>query len=171
MIGEEHHTISGSQVDDIIARYNGKPGSLLSILEEVQENNPAKYLSQDILREIALKTNISLSQVYGVVTFYSFFNLKPQGKHSIIVCRGTACHTKGSKALLDEIGPIIGYKRTNEDSESLYTTPDNLFTIKTVACFGQCALSPVVSINGTIYSNVNAQRLKVLIKKLKGGKK
>jgi len=105
--------------------------------------------------------------VYSVATFYSFFNLKPQGKHSIIVCRGTACHTKGSKALLVEVAPILGFKRMEDETESSFTTPDNEFTIKTVACFGQCAQSPVVAVDGVIFSNVNSQRLMKILKKVK----
>ena len=140
---------------------------LLSTLEEVQEKNPLKYLPGETLTVVSQKLNIPYTQVYSVATFYSFFNLKPQGKHSIIVCRGTACHTKGSKALLDEVGPILGFKRTEDETESSFTTPDNEFTIKTVACFGQCAQSPVVAVDGVIFSNVNSQRLMKILKKVK----
>jgi NADH-quinone oxidoreductase subunit E len=154
-------------LDEIIEKYKGKPGMLLSTLEEVQEVNPLKFLPSETLSIISKKLNIPYTQVYSVATFYSFFNLKPQGKHSIVVCRGTACHTKGSKVLLDEVGPILGFKRTEDDSESSFTTPDNEFTIKTVACFGQCAQSPVVAIDGVIFSNVNSQKLLKILTKVK----
>jgi NADH-quinone oxidoreductase subunit E len=154
-------------LDEIVEKYKGKPGMLLSTLEEVQEKNPLKYLPGKTLTVVSQKLNIPYTQVYSVATFYSFFNLKPQGKHSIIVCRGTACHTKGSKALLDEVGPILGFKRTEDETESSFTTPDNEFTIKTVACFGQCAQSPVVAVDGVIFSNVNSQRLMKILKKVK----
>jgi len=154
-------------LDEIVEKYKGKPGMLLSTLEEVQENNPLKYLSGETLTVVSQKLNIPYTQVYGVATFYSFFNLKPQGKHSIIVCRGTACHTKGSKALLNEVAPILGFKRMEDGLESSFTTPDNEFTIKTVACFGQCAQSPVVAVDGVIFSNVNSQRLMKILKKVK----
>jgi len=154
-------------LDEIIEKYKGKPGMLLSTMEEVQEINPLKFLPSETLSAVSNKLNIPFTQVYSVATFYSFFNLKPQGKHSIVVCRGTACHTKGSKVLLDEVGPILGLKSLENGSESSYTTPDNLFTIKTVACFGQCAQSPVVAIDGIIYSNVNSQKLMKIIKKVK----
>lgn len=154
-------------LDEIVEKYKGKPGMLLSTLEEVQEKNPLKYLPGETLTVVSQKLNIPYTQVYSVATFYSFFNLKPQGKHSIIVCRGTACHTKGSKALLDEVGPILGFKRTEDETESSFTTPDNEFTIKTVACFGQCAQSPVVAVDGVIFSNVNSQRLMKILKKVK----
>jgi NADH-quinone oxidoreductase subunit E len=154
-------------LDEIIEKYKGKPGMLLSTLEEVQEKNPLKFLPGETLSVVSKKLNIPYTQVYSVATFYSFFNLKPQGKHSIIVCRGTACHTKGSKALLDEVSPILGFKRPEEESESSFTTPDNEFTIKTVACFGQCAQSPVVAVDGVIFSNVNSQKLVTILKKIK----
>jgi len=160
-------TVSEIILDEIVEKYKGKPGMLLSTLEEVQEKNPLKYLSGETLTVVSQKLNIPYTQVYSVATFYSFFNLKPQGKHSIIVCSGTACHTKGSKALLDEVAPILGFKRTEDETESSFTTPDNEFTIKTVACFGQCAQSPVVAVDGVIFSNVNSQRLMKILKKVK----
>lgn len=157
--------VSETVLDKIIEKHSGKPGMLLSTLEEVQEVNPLKFLPSETLLAVSKKLDIPATQVYSVATFYSFFNLKPQGKHSIVVCRGTACHTKGSKSLLDEVSHSFGYSTEDLDSESSYTTPDNLFTIKTVACFGQCAQSPVVAVDGTIYSNVNSQKLLKIIKK------
>jgi len=157
-------------LDQIIEKHKGKPGMLLSTLEEVQEKNPLKYLPGETLAAVSLKLKVPYTQVYSVATFYSFFNLKPQGKHSIVVCRGTACHTKGSKALLDEIGPILGFKKDEDDTEASFTTPDNFFTIKTVACFGQCAQSPVVAVDGVIHSNVNSQKLIKILNKVKSQK-
>ena len=158
-------------LDGIIEKHKGKPGILLTTLEEVQEKNPLKFLPTETLSDVSKKLNIPFTQVYSVATFYSFFNLKPQGKHSIIVCRGTACHTKGSKALLDEVGPILGIKSHEIETEPSYTTPDNMFTIKTVACFGQCAQSPVVAVNGIMYSNVNSQKLMKILSKVKNQRK
>lgn len=154
-------------LDEIIEKHKGKPGMLLSTLEEVQEQNSLKFLPAETLTVISQKLNIPYTQVYSVATFYSFFNLKPQGKHSIVVCRGTACHTKGSKALLEEVGPLLGLKRDADETESSFTSPDNLFTIKTVACFGQCAQSPVVAVDGIIYSNVNSQKLVKILTRVK----
>jgi NADH-quinone oxidoreductase subunit E len=84
-----------------------------------------------------------------------------------VVCRGTACHTKGSKGLLDEISTVFGIASGEIDSEQSVTTADNEFTIKTVACFGQCAQSPVVAVDGVIYSNVNSQKLLKILAKVK----
>jgi NADH-quinone oxidoreductase subunit E len=154
-------------LDKVIEKYKGKPGMLLSTLEEVQDMNPLKFLPHETLTVVSQKLNIPYTQVYSVATFYSFFNLKPQGKHSIVVCRGTACHTKGSKSLLNEVGQMLGYNYADADDESSVTTPDNEFTIKTVACFGQCAQSPVVAIDNVIYSNVNSQKLLKILKRVK----
>lgn len=161
--------LDDQQLDKVIRKYNGKPGELLGLLEEVQELNKYKYLPETTLNYISAKTKTPLSQIYSVVTFYSFFNLKPQGEHSIIVCRGTACHTKGSKAILDDLGLWLGGREAFSVGESSFTTPDNKFTIRTVACFGQCALSPVVSIDGEIHSNVTSDRVRKIIDKVKKG--
>ena len=106
----QHSIISEIVLDEIIGKHKDKPGMLLSTLEEVQENHPLKFLPSETLTSVSQKLKIPYTQVFSVVTFYSFFNLKPQGKHSIVVCRGTACHTKGSKALIDEIGHVFGIK-------------------------------------------------------------
>lgn len=153
-------------IDAVITKNKGRHGELLSILEESQVLHEQQYLSEEVLNHIALRTGVPLSRIYNVVTFYSFFNLHPQGKHKITVCRGTACHTKGSKALLSDLGLILGCTKGLEEAESFYTTPDGEFTISTVACFGQCALAPVVAIDGVIHSNVTAATLQKLLAKL-----
>jgi len=157
------------KLDAIISNYAGKPGSVLGILEEAQKLNQHKYLTQEVLEYIADKINIPVSRIYNIITFYAFFNLKPQGKHSIIVCRGTACHTRGSKNLLDFLINLFGFKEEdfNQDGKSFLTTKDNKFTIKTVACFGQCALAPVVEVDGNIYSRVTTEKLGKIIKGIK----
>ena len=154
-------------LDPVIRTFQGKPGSLLGILEELQVNDPHNHLSETTLKAVARKAGIPLSQVYSVATFYSFFNLKPQGKHTIVVCRGTACHTRGSRALLMEIAAKLGFGNFEEDEEASITTPDTTITIRTVACFGQCALAPVVAIDGTIYSHVTTGKLLGLIETLR----
>lgn len=161
------YVVAEPVLDQIVEKFRFRPGSLLSTLEEVQEVNPLKFLPQETLTQVAQKLDIPLTQVYSVATFYSFFNLKPQGRHTIIVCRGTACHTKGSKGLLDSVGHIFGFRCGTDDMESGYTTPDNEFTIRTVACFGQCAQSPVIAVDGLINSNVNASQLIKILKKVK----
>jgi NADH-quinone oxidoreductase subunit E len=159
------------KIDAVVAGHKGKHGELLGILEETQLLNEHKYLSEDALNHVALKTGVPLSRIYNVVTFYSFFNLKPQGKHTITVCRGTACHTKGSKNLHDDLGLMLGCSKALEEGESFVTTPDNQFTISTVACFGQCALAPVIGLDEVIYSNMTTAKLQKLINKASKGRK
>jgi NADH-quinone oxidoreductase subunit E len=166
--------VSRNAIDAIIEKYRGSAGSLLSILEEVQNLHPNKYLPAATLEYIAGAAGVPLSRVYSVVTFYAFFNLKPQGDHSIIVCRGTACHTRRSKNLLEYLKSILNLKEdeSKEGEKMFLTTADNKFTLKTVACFGQCALAPVVEIDGVIHSHMTENKLKEIIEKVsRGGKK
>ena len=159
------------EIDTVITKHKGQHGELLSILEETQLLNAEKFLSEEALNHVAFRTGIPLSRVYNVVTFFSFFNLKPQGKHTLTVCRGTACHTKGSKALLDDLWLMLGCSKALEEGEPFFTTPDNQFTVSTVACFGQCALAPVVAIDGVIHSNVTTSKLQKLLGKISKGRK
>ena len=158
-----------TKLDQIISRYKDKPGKLLGILEEAQKINPHKYLTKESLEYIAEKTNTAVSKIYKVITFYAFFNLAAQGEHSIIVCRGTACHTRRSKNLLDYLINWFGFKENDlaaAGEKSALTTKDNKFTIKTVACFGQCALAPVVEVDGNIYSHMTEDKLRKLIENI-----
>ena len=160
------------KIDALVAQDKTQQGKLLRILEQAQLLNEQKYLSEETLNHIALKTGAPLSRIYSVATFYSFFNLKPQGKHTITVCRGTACHTKGSYALLGDLGLLLKCRKAIDEGETMLTTPDNQFTISTVACFGQCALAPVVAMDGVIYSNMTTAKLQKLVSKVsKGGKR
>ncbi len=160
------------RLDGIIDSCAGKNGALLSILEEAQKISRHSYLPEDVLEYISMKTATPLSRIYNVVTFYSFFNLKPQGEHVITICRGTACHTRGSRSLLNDIASRYGCADELEGGEASFTTSDNRITIQTVACFGQCALAPVIAVDGIIYSNVTAAKLQKLLNSLdKGGKK
>ena len=155
-------------LDKVIEKYRNKPGALLGTLEEAQGIHPHKFLPPETLEYIAEKTGIPLSRIYSVVTFYAFFNLKPQGEHSIVVCRGTACHTRRSKFLLDSLETMLGLSEDDlKDGEKFFlTTKDNKFTVKTVACFGQCALAPVVEIDGVIHSHMTADKLRQAIGKI-----
>jgi len=141
----------------------------LTALEDAQRADEHNYLSEDTLRAVALEMDQPLSRVYSVATFYSFFNLKPQGKHTIVVCRGTACHTRGSLGLLREAAARLGMPEFREDEEPSFTTDDRLFTVRTVACFGQCALAPVVSVDGTIYSRMTQGKLCSILDSMRKG--
>ena len=146
--------------DRVIAEHAGQPGSLLSILERVQERHPHKYLSPEVLEYVADRTDLPLSQVYSVATFFALFNLEPQGEHTICICRGTACHTRGSRSLLERLRFELGLHDTEEGADKIcLTTPDRRFSLRTVACFGQCALAPVVEVDHSIYGHMNEQTL------------
>ena len=134
-------------INRIIAESRGKPGELLTVLEALQHRNDYNYLSQDVLLQVAEGLGLPASQVFSVATFYAFFNLEPQGKHTLCVCRGTACHTRGSRALLEDMKSALGVEDEDAKGKSFVTTKDREFTIRTVACFGQCALAPVVEID------------------------
>jgi NADH-quinone oxidoreductase subunit E len=158
-----------SAVSELIDHNKGKPGALLGVLEDAQGLERFKYLPESTLRLIAEKMDIPLSQVYSVATFYSFFNLTPQGLHSIVVCRGTACHTRGSLELLEASLNRLGIKGFREDEANSVTTEDGFASIRTVACFGQCALAPVVQIDGAISSRMTVGKLTVALEKLRKG--
>jgi len=144
-------------IDRIVTEKAGHPGALLGILETLQEHNRHKYLPMETLDYVAVRTGIPQSQVYGVATFFALFNLEPQGLHTISICRGTACHTRGSRALLERVKLQLGL-RDSGDKLTL-TTPDGRFSIRTVACFGQCALAPVVEVDHAIRGHVKEQAL------------
>jgi len=147
-------------VDRVIAEHDGRPGALLGILERLQDQNRHKFLPMETLEYVAARTGVPQSQVYGVATFYALFNLDPQGTHTVAICRGTACHTRGSRALLERVKLQLGLREQEDDADtSTLTTPDRRFTIRTVACFGQCALAPVVEVNHAIRGHVKEQAL------------
>jgi NADH-quinone oxidoreductase subunit E len=159
-------------IDQLILRQQGKPGMLLTLLEEVQERQPNKYLPMEILEYLAIKTGIPRAQIYSVATFYALFNLKPQGDHTVCICRGTACHTRGSRQLLERLKLQLGFRESDEEGGAdklSMTTPDRRFTLRTVACFGQCALAPVVEVDHAILGHVNEQALEREVNSIKRG--
>lgn len=152
-------------IDAAIAEWTTRPGALLAILRAAQASNTHKYLSMNSLRYVAEHVEIPAAVVYSMATFYSLFNLEPQGDNVVCVCRGTACHTRGSRDLLAKLFLDLGlngrqlHDAQEADKLSL-TTADGRFTVRTVACFGQCALAPVVEVNHHILSHVNERTLK-----------
>lgn len=161
-----------SFADRTIAAFDGQPGALLGVLERVQEHHPNKYLSAPILEYIAEKTDIPLARIYSVVTFYALFNLEPQGEHTICICRGTACHTRGSRNLLQRLRLDLGLPEESDDGADklCITTADRHYSLRTVACFGQCALAPVVEVDHAIYGHMNEQALHREVEHLNGRK-
>jgi NADH-quinone oxidoreductase subunit E len=162
-----------SYADREIAAHAGKPGALLGILERLQDHNPHKYLSPDILEYVAEKADVPLAQIYSVVTFYALFNLEPQGEHTICICRGTACHTRGSRNLLQRLRLELGIPEEGEGGADkvCITTPDGRYSLRTVACFGQCALAPVVEVDHAIFGHMNERSLHRELEHLEGNRR
>ncbi|MBQ1625241.1 MAG: NAD(P)H-dependent oxidoreductase subunit E, partial [Erysipelotrichaceae bacterium] len=111
---------------------------------------------------VSEKTGISVAEIYGVVTFYSFFSLKPKGKNVIGCCLGTACYVKGAQGVIDKFSEILGIK-PGETSE------DGLFTLDALRCIGACGIAPAVQINGTVYPKMSVDQVSPLIEKYKNG--
>jgi NADH-quinone oxidoreductase subunit E len=162
-------------IDKLISTRRGRPGALLGILEAVQDRNSNKYLPLDTLRYIAGKMEIPLARIYSVATFYSLFNLQPQGQNTICICRGTACHTRGSRNLMQgarlELGLGLedGESNGHDADKVLLTTSDGQFSVRTVACFGQCAMAPVVEVNHRICGHATERTLQREIETIRAG--
>jgi len=162
-------------IEQAVSAHEGRPGSLLAILELVQQANPHRYLSMEALQYIAERTGIPPTRVYSAATFFAWFSLDPQGDNVICICRGTACHTRNSRDLLEKVCVDLGLTGTevnalNDADKLSLTTADRKFTIRTVACFGQCALAPVVEINHHILSHVSERTLQREVNALKHGR-
>ena len=147
-------------VNRILDKHDGRHGSIISILEEIQ--SVFSYLPQEALEIVAEKTDKSLVDIYGVATFYKSFSLKPRGKHLISACLGTACHVRGAPLIVDEFERQLGIPAGE-------TTPDNEFTLETVNCLGACALGPIVVVDGHYFSHVNTTEVTNILKKTQVG--
>ena len=143
-----------AKLDEIIARFKGKPGGLIPVLEEAQVT--LDYLPISIQERIAKGLNLPLAQVYGVVTFYSFFTMKPRGRHTIRVCLGTACYVRGGKTIAESL--VKEYNVTEGE-----TTPDRRFTYETVRCLGACGLAPVIVVDENVHGRIKTQKMKSVL--------
>ena len=170
MIATNHNSLPEAVIDDVIARHPERTGDVLGVLEELQQRHPLQYLPAETQAAVARKMGVAHSQIFSVVSFYAFFNRQPQGRYTVAVCRGTACHTRGSKQLLDALKASAGFHEDDEaGSATSFTTPDFGMTIRTVACFGQCALAPVAAIDHEIYGHVSDFKLKKLVSAIDKG--
>ena len=133
------------QITEIVERYKNERTPLMMILSAVQ--NEYGYIPLDVQELISELTGIPVAEIYGVVTFYSFFSLKPKGKYVIGVCLGTACYVKGSQQVIDKFSEILNIK-AGETSE------DGLFTLDALRCIGACGIAPAITINGKVYPKV-----------------
>ena len=140
-----------AQIQEILADYpNAKRDSLIPILQDVQEKQG--FLSRESVEAVGKALNVPVSKIYGVATFYNQFRFTPQGRFHIQVCRGTACHVKGSLAVLDAL-------KRELKVEAGETTREGLFSLEVVACIGACGLAPVINIDGNFHANLTTQMI------------
>lgn len=132
--------------------------ALIPVLQAVQDE--LGYLPREAIDSVAAFLNVPVSNVYGVVTFYTQFYQEPQGKHKVKVCQGTACHVKGSADIVAAISRKLGVEPGG-------TTDDFELTLESVACFGSCALAPVMVVDSKVYGNVTPEAAVEILEKLK----
>lgn len=144
------------QIENVIDLYQAKESNLIQILHSSQQIYG--YLPLEVQEFIAQKMNIPVSQVSGVVTFYSFFSTKPRGEHTILVCMGTACYVRGGKKLVEELQKNLSIKIGD-------TTEDGKFTLEIARCIGACGLAPALMIDNVVYKQVNPNKLKSILAK------
>ena len=133
------------QIHEIINRYKDERTPLMMILSDIQKEYG--YIPLEVQEVVSEETGISVAEIYGVVTFYSFFSLNPKGRYVIGCCLGTACYVKGAQQVIDKFSDILGIQPGE-------TTEDGMFTIDALRCIGACGIAPAVSINGKVYPKV-----------------
>lgn len=143
-----------SKIEDISAKYPANRGSLIPILQDVQER--FGYLSEASVEELGRLMGISANEIYAVATFYTQFRFSPPGQHCIQSCQGTACHVRGGHQLLTELEQRLGITAGQ-------TTTDGKFDLERVACLGCCALAPVVSVDGKVHAQMTAKKIPSII--------
>lgn len=149
-----------SLVNDIIEEYEKKESNLIQILHMSQAI--FGFLPYEVQSFIAEKMDLPVSQVSGVVTFYSFFSTKPKGEYTVRVCLGTACYVRGGKKILEKLKEHLGIDVGE-------TTKDLKFTLEVMRCLGACGLAPVISVNGKVYKRVNANKVQQILDKYNKG--
>ena len=135
-------------------RYKDEKTPLMMILSDIQ--NEYGYIPLEVQEIVSKETGISVAEIYGVVTFYSFFSLNPKGKYVIGCCLGTACYVKGAQQVIDKFSEIL-------DIAPGQTTKDGLFTLDALRCIGACGIAPAVTINGTVYPKVAVDKVPSIV--------
>jgi NADH-quinone oxidoreductase subunit E len=153
---EEEEKANEKRLNEILSTYQGEREELIPILQHVQQ--AFGYLPEAVMRKIAKFLRLPESTVFGVGTFYAQFKLVPSGRNIIRVCRGTACHVRGSGQILAEIEKQLGISAGE-------TTPDLEYSLETIACFGSCALAPVVVTNNKVYGRMATRKVEEILKK------
>jgi len=144
--------------DNVMKNYTGAESQLIPLLQKLQE--AYGYLPQDVIQRLSEKTGIFVSQIMGVVTFYSQFRLKPVGKNIVRVCFGTACHVNGAENIADAICRELNVELGG-------TTEDKMFTVESVACLGCCSLAPVIMINDETHGRLSPDSARNVIRQAK----
>ena len=142
------------KIQEICDRYTGEKTPLMMILSDIQ--NEYGYIPLEVQQIVSKKTGISVADIYGVVTFYSFFSLTPKGKYVIGCCLGPACYVKGAQQIIDKFSEVIGIKPGE-------TSADGLFTLDALRCIGACGIAPAVTINGKVYPKVSVTKVPAII--------
>jgi NADH-quinone oxidoreductase E subunit len=148
--------------EKILKKYQPDKDNLIYILHDIQDNDSQNYVSEEAVNEVSNYLNISQSHIYGVLTFYSMFSVKPRGKHIIRLCDSPPCFLKGSNKLYKKLSNILKIKNGQ-------TTKDGKFTLELVACLGVCGNAPVAMINNEIYADLTEDKIEVIINKLNKG--
>ena len=146
------------QLGDFIRENKEKSGYLIPILYKAQ--GLFGYLPSEVQRFIADEMNISVSEVFGVVTFYSYFKTQPVGRHTITICMGTACYVRGAKKILEALQDKLGIKMGE-------TTEDLRFTLGEQRCFGSCGMAPVIMVGQDVHGRLTANKLDAILEKYK----
>jgi len=144
-------------IEPILKEFRDQKGAVIPILQGTQDIYG--YLPEDAMMEISKKSGISISQLYGVATFYSQFNLEPRGRHLIRVCDGTACHVSGAPKLVEAVEKEFNLVSGGSD-------PDFEYTLEIVYCLGSCGLAPIALVDEQVYGNTTADSLVKHIKEL-----
>ncbi len=147
-------------IEGICDRYKNETTPLMLVLSDIQKEYG--YIPLEVQEIVSEKLGMPVSEIYGVVTFYSFFSLTPKGKYVIGVCLGTACYVKGGQNVLDKFANLLNIK-------SGQTTEDGLFTLDSLRCIGACGIAPAVSINGKVYSKVTVDEVSKIIDSYRKG--
>lgn len=158
-IGEiDPEKVDLSAIDSLIEKYKDKKGNMIPLLQGIQELYG--YIPKGAFKKVSDATNIELSDMYGVATFYAQFRLKPVGKHIIKVCHGTACHVQNAKELTVALQDSLKIK----DGE---TTDDGMFTLESVACLGCCSLAPVLMVGNETYGKLTGDKAVRIVRDIK----
>ncbi|MCR5737519.1 MAG: NAD(P)H-dependent oxidoreductase subunit E [Eubacterium sp.] len=143
-----------AKIEEICDRYTNEKTPLMMILSDIQ--NEYGYIPLEVQEIVSKKTGISVAEIYGVVTFYSFFSLTPKGKYVIGCCLGTACYVKGAQRVIDKFSEILNIGPGE-------TTEDGLFTLDALRCIGACGIAPAVTINGKVYPKMEVSQVEEVI--------